>query len=165
MADMTTADNTRAIDRSVAAEILERISNGEPLRAILRSDPERFPGKSQWYAWMAEDDDLKARFVQAREEGADAIAEECLEIADDGTNDYRVGKDGLVFDSEHVQRSKLRIHTRLQLLAKWFPQRYGDSVTLRGDPKNPLEVRNRARDLTDEELAALAAQGLPRDAE
>lgn len=153
---------SNALDRSVAAEILDRVSEGEPLRAVLRSAPERFPGKTQWYAWLAEDEALAARFRQAREEGADAIAEECLEIADDSSEDYRPGKDGPVFDSEHVQRSKLRIDTRLKLLAKWFPQRYGESVTLRGDASNPLEVRSRTHELTDEELAALAAQGARR---
>ncbi|ADV27012.1 putative phage-related protein [Pseudoxanthomonas suwonensis 11-1] len=120
----------------IADEVLARLSEGEPLRAILRSDPERFPGKSQWYAWMAEDEDLAARFRQAREEGADAIAEECLEIADDARNDWmeRQGEDGqgegFQLNGEHVQRSKLRIHTRMQLLAKWFPQRYGDKVAM-----------------------------------
>lgn len=118
------------------AEILARLSEGEPLRAILRSDPARFPSKSVFYAWMAGDDDLKARFLKAREEGADAIAEECLEIADDARNDWmeRQGKDGqgegFQLNAEHVQRSKLRIHTRLQLLAKWFPQKYGDKVSM-----------------------------------
>lgn len=115
-------------------EILARLSEGEPLRAILRSDPDRFPSKSVFYAWMEGDDSLKARFLKAREEGADALAEECLEIADDARNDWmeRQGEDGqgegFQLNGEHVQRSKLRIHTRLQLLAKWFPQRYGDKV-------------------------------------
>lgn len=113
------------------AEILARLSEGEPLRAILRSDPARFPSKSVFYAWMAGDDDLKARFLKAREEGADALAEECLEIADDARNDWmeRQGE-GPQLNGEHVQRSKLRIYTRLQLLAKWFPQRYGDKVAM-----------------------------------
>lgn len=120
---------TAQYDRSIADEILRRVAEGEPLRAILRSD-ERFPGKSVFYTWLEADPDLKARFRQAREEGADAIAEECLEIADDGTNDYVMGKDGLVLDAEHIQRSKLRVWTRLQLLAKWFPQKYGDKVSM-----------------------------------
>jgi hypothetical protein len=63
--------------------------------------------------------------------GFDAIAEDILDIADDGTNDWveRKRKDGsvdTVVDSEHVQRSKLRIETRLKLLAKWNPKKYGD---------------------------------------
>ena len=63
-------------------EILARLSEGEPLRAILRSDPDRFPSKSVFYAWMEGDYDLKARFLKAREDGAYAIAEETLAIDD-----------------------------------------------------------------------------------
>jgi hypothetical protein len=76
--------------------------------------------------------------------GFDAIAEEALEIADDGSNDWmeRRRKDGSteeVVNSEHVQRSKLRIETRLKLLAKWSPKRYGDKQTHSsgGDPDAP----------------------------
>lgn len=118
----------------IVEEVLARLADGEPLRVILRSDRSRFPGKSQWYAWMAEDEELTKRFRQAREEGAEAIAEECLSIADDARNDWmdRAAEGGdekaLQFNGEHVQRSKLRIDTRLKLLAKWFPQRYGDKL-------------------------------------
>jgi len=106
------------LDRSVAAEILERIAEGEPLRAILRSDPERFPGKSQWYVWLADDKALAAAFEVARLDGADAIAQRARETArgaGDSTGD--------------VQRDKLIIDTDLKLLAKWFPQPYGDRVS------------------------------------
>lgn len=41
------------------------------------------------------------------------------------------GKDGKEYegiDTEHIQRSKLRVETRLKLLAKWNPKRYGDRI-------------------------------------
>ena len=44
--------------------------------------------------------------------------------------------------------------------AKENPKKYGDAVTVRGDKSAPLEVRATAKDLTDEQLAALAAGGL-----
>ncbi len=135
----------------IVEEVLARLADGEPLRVILRSDRSRFPGKSQWYAWMAEDEELTKRFRQAREEGAEAIAEECLSIADDARNDWmgRAAEGGdekaLQFNSEHVQRSKLRIDTRLKLLAKWFPQRYGDKLTTEhtGPGGGPVETVTR----------------------
>jgi hypothetical protein len=76
---------------------------------------------------------------RARELGFDYIAADCLGIADDSRNDYiqkmaDEGDEGAVnsraFDAEHVQRSKLRIETRLKLLAKWDPKRYGDKMAL-----------------------------------
>lgn len=33
---------------------------------------------------------------------------------------------------------KLRIDTRLKLLAKWDPKRYGDKQLVGSDPDNPL---------------------------
>jgi len=36
---------------------------------------------------------------------------------------------------------KLQIETRLKLLAKWNPKKYGDRVTMAGDAENPLQVK------------------------
>ena len=119
--------------------VLAGIADGVPLRQLCRIHGF---SKSSWYRWMEEDaadesiasdDKLAGRFARARIDGFDAIAEETLEIADDGTNDWieRENKDGSTYtalDGEHVQRSKLRVETRLKLLAKWDPKRYGDRV-------------------------------------
>lgn len=90
------------------------------------------PGLRTVYDWAEADADLSARIARAREEGEDAIAAECLTIADDATNDWmeRSGQDspGYTINGEHVQRSKLRIDTRLKLLAKWNPRKYGERL-------------------------------------
>ena len=73
-----------------------------------------------------------AAFACARDEGFDAIAADCLDIADDKSGDVKIvgGEDNPieVCNTEFVQRAKLRIETRLKLLAKWDPKRYGDKV-------------------------------------
>ena len=95
---------------------------------------------------MYQDETLSTAIAHARDLGYDNIAEECLDIADDANNDWmeRTDKDGRstgwVVNGEHVQRSKLRIETRLKLLAKFNPKKYGESVTHKGDAENPLEV-------------------------
>lgn len=114
---------------AIAAEIIERLSDGEPLADICRS--EGMPAVRTVSDWKASNPQFSADFAQAREDGFDALAAECLEIAEDGSQDYAMKErpDGTpyeAFDSEHVQRSKLRIETRLKLLAKWDPKRYGD---------------------------------------
>jgi hypothetical protein len=95
------------------------------------------------YDWIAANSDFSARLARAREAGFDLIAAECLEIADDGSADYKLsdreGQD-IVVDSEHIQRSKLRVETRLKLLAKWSPQKYGERVTHGGDPDAPIRA-------------------------
>ena len=127
--------------KEVEKEILERLSQGEPLAEICRSDP-KFPHPTTWNDWCAADEALGIAHGRARDAGYDAIAAETLAIADDARNDWmeRHGKDGetqSAFNAEHVQRSKLRIETRLKLLAKWDPRRYGDKLAVGGDPDAP----------------------------
>lgn len=142
----------------VTDAIIRRISEGEPLAVICR-DP-GMPTPACWGNWLKEDESLVIAYARAREIGFDAIAAECLSIAEDGSKDYATKKreDGSAyeaFDSEHVQRSKLRIETRLKLLAKWDPKRYGEKVTqeLTGAGGAPLFP---AQKMTDDQLAAIA---------
>lgn len=116
----------------VEEEILRRISEGEPLAVICRSDPVRFPHPSTWGDWCRADETLAIAYARAREIGFDALAAECLMIADDSTVDTRKGEDGTDRpDTEWISRSKLRVETRLKLLAKWDPKRYGEATTLK----------------------------------
>ena len=126
MSKRATKRTPEVIDR-----IIDGLSDGVPLRELCRQ--EGMPAWRTVYDWLAADDELAARFARARDLGFDAIAEEALGIADDGTNDWmeRRRQDGgvdTVVNSEHIQRSKLRIETRLKLLAKWSPKRYGEKA-------------------------------------
>lgn len=123
---MGTNQEKIAYSEEVAAEILGRISEGEPLRRIC-SVP-TMPSRRTVEKWRDSVEGFAERYQRARDQGFDAIAEECFDIADDGTNDYMDSKDGPAFNAENVQRSKLRVHTRLELLKKWDPKRYGDMI-------------------------------------
>lgn len=125
----------------LAAEICERLSNGEPLRQICRD--EHMPAWQKIYEWMAKDNELSGAIARARVLGYEAIAEETLLIADTpkwGTKET-VGKDGATVTKEDMLgHRKLQIETRLKLLAKWDPKRYGDRLQLAGDKENPIHV-------------------------
>ena len=104
---------------ALADEIALRISAGEPLRQISRD--EHMPSWMSVYRWMDDNAEFSLRIAQAREKGEEAIAQECLEIADNARNDWmevngREGETAYKLNGEHVQRSKLRIETRLKLL-------------------------------------------------
>lgn len=99
------------------AEICERLSKGEPLAQICRD--EHMPSVTTVWEWQKSDAPISESIARARETGFDQIALEALRIADD--------KEG-----EH-QRDRLRVDTRLKLLAKWDPKRYGDRITHQGD--------------------------------
>ena len=68
----------------------------------------------------------------SNEAQADALAEETLEIADDGKNDWMLDNDpdnpGYKLNGEHVQRSRLRVDARKWFASKVAPKKYGEKV-------------------------------------
>lgn len=135
---MTYAAEDRA---AIIQRVVDGLSKGTPLTVICAG--EGMPTPKTIRDWRDDDETFAIAYARAREDGFDAIAEECLTIADDGTNDFVEKKraDGSEYDavdSEHIQRSKLRVETRLKLLAKWDPKRYGDKTLVGSDPENPL---------------------------
>jgi hypothetical protein len=139
--------------QEIADEICRRLSKGEPLAQICRDD--NMPAVRTVSDWKASNPDFSADFAHAREEGFDAIAAECLDIADDTREDTLYGERGPHANTEWISRSRLRIETRLKLLAKWDPKRYGEKMQLTGDGGGPLETKA-TLDVSGLSTAALA---------
>jgi hypothetical protein len=92
---------------------------------------------------MARDKDLSERIAHAREQGFEALAEEALLIADTpvfGQKQVMTDQGTSTTVEDMLGHRKLQIETRLKLLAKWNPKKYGDRVALAGDAENPLKV-------------------------
>lgn len=115
-----------------AQEIIRRLSTGEPLEVICRSVG--MPCVSTVHLWREKDKEFAGHFARARAEGYDAIAADALAIADNSTRDTLETPSGPKMDSEWVARSRLRVDTRLKLLAKWYPAKYGDKLDVTGIP-------------------------------
>jgi hypothetical protein len=98
------------------------------------------PAWQKIYEWMGRDEALSGAIARAREQGADAIAEEALEILDTPP-EYVLTKQGEAVDSGYVTWQRNRAEMRLKLLAKWHPKKYGDRQIISGDKDNPLEVK------------------------
>lgn len=123
-----------------ADEIYRRISEGETLRSICRD--EHMPKWQTVYSWMERNPEFAARFARAREKGFDAIAEEALEIANTPMTGVRteIGDNGTKEVREDMLgHRKLQIETRLKLLAKWSPKKYGDKQQVELSGKVTLE--------------------------
>lgn len=147
-------------DSELFAAICERVSEGEPLAAICRE--EGMPPLRTVYNWMRDIEGVEAQFARARVAGYDMIAQDALRIADDGSSDTYTDANGFErTNNEVVQRSKLRVETRLKLLAKWDPKRYGERMTHAGDPDAPLQVSTPDDQLDTAIAAALARAGIP----
>ena len=96
-----------------ADSLIQWLSEGKPLREWCRQ-----PGNPEWrtvYHWMDKDEEFTARIARAREDGYDVIADQCMALADDEPR-----------DQVYVAWRRLQVDTRLKLLAKWNPKKYGD---------------------------------------
>jgi hypothetical protein len=132
----------------VVASILDRLASGEPLAQICRD--QGMPHPTTWRDWCHADEALSIAYARARDDGFDAIAGEALRIADtprmgeivtekgDGTVERR--------EEDMLGHRRLQIETRLKLLAKWDPKRYGDKVQLSGDGGGPIQLEAVKRD-------------------
>lgn len=122
-----------AYTEELADSICELIVQGMSCNKISQLD--NMPAKSIIYYWLSKHKSFLDKYTQALEIRSLTYLDEVSDIADDGSNDYyeKKGKNGetfMAFDSEHVQRSRLRIETRLKMLEKLQPRKYGAKVDL-----------------------------------
>lgn len=116
--------------------ICARLANGESLRSVCRD--EQMPDCATVFAWMRRFPDFLKQYARAKEESADALVEEIMDIADDGTNDWMEQKDkeGAITswreNGEAIQRSKLRVDTRKWIASKLKAKKYGDKLAVGG---------------------------------
>lgn len=111
-----------------------QLAEGKSLRKICR---EMGKAESSVRYWLNKDEQAFAHSARARELGCDALADECLEIADGN-------------ESSDVKR--IRIDTRIRLIGKWS-QRYSDRVTVKSE--GTVTHRHDLDNLSDAELDAL----------
>lgn len=127
----------------LANQICRRVSEGEPLRAVSRDI--QIPWRTI-YAWMEAHPKFASAIARARELGQEAILEDTLRLADTpllGVTTTLKGNGEVEEKKEDMLgHRKLQIETRLKLLAKWNPKRYGDKVetTHKGDAANPVFI-------------------------
>ncbi len=138
----------------LADKICQQLANGISLRTVCKSD--EMPSTVTVFAWMRTNEEFLNQYARAKQESADAMAEEVLYIADTqetGTTTTIKG-DGSVETKEEdmLGHRRLQIDTRKWLMAKMKPKKYGDKldVTTGGESINPYAG------LTVEELRKLA---------
>src|SRR3954471_23205008 len=85
------------------------------------------PAEATINRWRYENPSFREKYAQAKMAQADLLAEQCLEISDDTSQDAIINKDGFeTINSEFVARSRLRIDTRKWLASKLLPKQYGE---------------------------------------
>jgi hypothetical protein len=123
---------SKAERQGILAALEAWIAEGKTLREFCRQE-----GNPSWqriYAWLGEDSAFADRIARARELGEEAIAQECLAIADTPQmgEETKTDEDGYVETKrgDMLGHRKLQIETRLKLLAKWNPKKWGEKVGL-----------------------------------
>lgn len=152
----------RLYDRDeLVPQICERLSKGEALAVICRDIG--ISRRTVNY-WREQDKEIAERFDAARDEGFDILAAECLQIADTTQQGEEiVEKNGHreVHHGDMLGHRKLRIETRLKLLSKWDPRRYGDKI----QQEISGELTTRYKEMSDDELNAKIAAYLAANPE
>lgn len=123
--------------------ICSKLADGKSMRFVCKSDS--MPDKSTVFRWIRTKDEFRDQYARAKEESADALTDEMLDIADDSELDYtKTDDDGLKLNSENIQRSRLKIDTRKWLASKLKPKKYGD--------KQFVETKDTTQDFSDNDL-------------
>lgn len=132
--------------QELASQICEGLINGRSLRSICA--PAEMPAASTVCLWLTKYREFAEQYAHAREAQADTLADEIIDIADDGTNDWMARHEnrggGYELNGEHVQRSKLRVDSRKWIAAKLKPKKYGDKTetTHVGDKERPVVLQS-----------------------
>lgn len=139
-------------------EICRRISLGESLISICKS--EGMPDKSTVLYWLFSEAEFHAQYARAREAQAEHYLDEIIAISDDSVLDTEIDPETGAERTNHevVARAKLRVDTRKWAMSKMAPKKYGDKIQNEHTGPNGGAIKiQSARDLTDDELAAIAA--------
>lgn len=127
------------------AEILERLASGQTLTSICKA--EHLPSVPTVLGWALDTaDPFAEQYAHARLIGYHVMADELIDIMDDGHNDYmeRELESGVrvsIVDHEHIARSRLRFEGRKWLLSKALPKIYGDKLALTDPDGGVLTVK------------------------
>lgn len=164
---------TYAFTIEKAKRVLDAISEGTTVTGIAKKLG--FPRKYiyQWqgeqegrkFKWGGEEQDFKGHFARAKEMGFDAIADEAMDIADDfelvTVEETTEGEKGFYRKTkclDTTEQRKLKIWTRLQLLAKWS-NRYSDKqkVELTGKDGGAIQSETKVvESMSTEDLMRIA---------
>jgi len=107
---------------ALAKRILAGLAQGTPLTILCQ--PANMPSDDTVRNWAKYDPGCSRDIARAREAGFDRIAMDALAIADEvGPKETIETKFGEIPNKEWLLRSKLRVETRLKLLARWDSKR------------------------------------------
>ena len=110
----------------LADRICAALATGISLNRLCKQDD--MPAPATVFRWLGENPGFRDKYTLAKQESADAMAEDILDIADDQTQDELLTEEGYRGNPVAVNRARLRVDTRKFLMAKMKPKKYGDRI-------------------------------------
>ncbi len=124
--------------QELADKICAELSEGKSLRTVTKG--EGMPVAKTIFNWFRTKPEFLQQYARAKEESSDALIEEMLDIADDGSNDFMtVVKGDKIYEMENKEvtnRSRLRVDTRKWIASKLKPKKYGDKLDMTTNGKD-----------------------------
>lgn len=126
--------------QDIADRICNELSEGNSLRTVCKADD--MPSATTVFNWMRTQEGFLEQYTRAKQESADAMAEDVLSISDE------------VYEDKYaVAKARLQVETRKWLMAKMKPKKYGDKLDVTSDGE---KLANPYAGLSVEELKKLA---------
>lgn len=132
-------------NEEIAEKICEQIALGRSLVAICRDDG-GVPNYSTVMRWLKEHDQFRESYERAREDQADFLADEIIELADtcrEGQKRTQKADGSIeIVMGDMVERTRLQIEARKWTAMKLKPKKYGDRQQIEhsSDAENPVQV-------------------------
>jgi len=130
--------------KEISSKLCSYLSMGKSLRTACKQ--EGMPSMPTVYKWISDYPEFLNQYTRAKEESAEALAEDMLDIADESPIAVETDKDGNVvgtkLDSAGVARNRLRVETRKWVASKLKPKKYGDlsKLELTGKDGGAIEM-------------------------
>ena len=117
----------------IATEICTHIAEGRSINSYCRLIEK--PSVQTIYTWLTKHSQFLELYTRAREDQADTLADEMIDIADnasgpvmvDGIPLLRDGKPVMMTDAISINHARLRVDTRKWIASKLKPKKYGDT--------------------------------------
>lgn len=125
------ADDKKPVGRpslysqELADKICAELAEGVSLRGVCMKDD--MPSLSSVFNWFRTQPTFLEQYARAKQESADAMAEEIVNISDDALADAQAGSENKAVNAV-VHAHKLKIETRKWLMSKMKPKKYGEKV-------------------------------------
>ena len=109
---MSTKGRPTIYSDELAVRICSEVAKGKSLKRTLEADG--MPGMTAVYAWLASNDHFAKLYARAKEDSADAMVDEMLDIADNADID--------------ANSRRVMVDARKWIAMKLKPRRYGDRL-------------------------------------